>query len=85
VSAYDPVAEDEARALMPGVTFAPSALDAVAGADACILVTEWPEFAELDWTAVKDAMTGELLVDGRNYADRDAVRAAGLTYEGIGR
>jgi UDPglucose 6-dehydrogenase len=85
VTAYDPVAADEARALMPGVTFAPSALEATAGADACILVTEWPEFAQLDWAAVKDAMAGELLVDGRNYADRDAVRAAGLTYEGIGR
>jgi UDP-glucose 6-dehydrogenase len=85
VSAYDPVAEQEARALMPGVRFAPSALEAVAGADACILVTEWPEFAELDWTEVKTAMTGELLVDGRNFADRDAVLAAGLTYEGIGR
>jgi UDPglucose 6-dehydrogenase len=85
VSAYDPVAEREARALMPGVSFAPSALEAVVGADACILVTEWPEFAELDWAAVKDAMAGELLVDGRNYADRDAVLGAGLTYEGIGR
>jgi UDPglucose 6-dehydrogenase len=84
-SAYDPVAEREARALMPGVSFAPSALEAVVGADACILVTEWPEFAELDWAAVKDAMAGELLVDGRNYADRDAVLGAGLTYEGIGR
>ena len=85
VSAYDPVAEQEARALMPGVRFASSALAAVAGADACILVTEWPEFAELDWNAVNDAMTGGLLVDGRNYADREAVLAAGLTYEGIGR
>jgi UDPglucose 6-dehydrogenase len=85
VSAYDPVAADEARALMPGVSFAPSALEAAAGADACILVTEWPEFAQLDWAAVKGAMAGELLVDGRNFADREAVRAAGLTYEGIGR
>jgi UDPglucose 6-dehydrogenase len=85
VSAYDPVAADEARALMPGVSFAPSALEAAAGADACILVTEWPEFSQLDWAAVKGAMAGELLVDGRNFADREAVRAAGLTYEGIGR
>jgi UDPglucose 6-dehydrogenase len=49
VSAYDPVAEEEARKLMPGLKFADSALEAVTGADACILVTEWPEFAELDW------------------------------------
>jgi UDPglucose 6-dehydrogenase len=85
VSAYDPVAETEARKLMPGVEFADSALGALEGADACILVTEWPEFAELDWVAVKQRMAGDLLVDGRNFADREAVIDAGFTYEGIGR
>ncbi len=85
VSAYDPVAEEEARKLMPGVEFADSALGALDGADACILVTEWPEFAELDWVAVKERMAGRLLVDGRNFADREAVTDAGFTYEGIGR
>ena len=52
VRAYDPVAEEEARKLMIGVEFADSALDAVTGADACIIVTEWPEFAELDWSEI---------------------------------
>ena len=85
VSAYDPVAETEARRLMTGVQFSPSALDAVRGADACVLVTEWPEFAQLDWVQVREAMAGDLLVDGRNFADRDAALAAGLTYEGVGR
>jgi UDPglucose 6-dehydrogenase len=85
VSAYDPVAEDEARKLMPGVEFADTALGALEGADACILVTEWPEFATLDWAAVKERMAGTLLVDGRNFADREAVADAGFTYEGIGR
>ncbi|MGH2876504.1 MAG: UDP binding domain-containing protein [Solirubrobacteraceae bacterium] len=55
------------------------------GADACVLVTEWPEFAELDWAQVRERMAGSLLVDGRNFADRERVRAAGLEYEGIGR
>jgi UDPglucose 6-dehydrogenase len=85
VAAYDPVAEQEARKLMPGVHFADSALAAVRGADACVLVTEWNEFAALDWAEVADAMTGSLVVDGRNFADREAVLAAGLSYEGIGR
>jgi UDPglucose 6-dehydrogenase len=85
VSAYDPVAEAEARKQMTGVEFAGSALDAVAGADACILVTEWAEFAELDWVEVRKRMAGALVVDGRNFADREAVLAAGFTYEGIGR
>ncbi len=85
VSAYDPIAEDEARKMMRGVEFADSAMQAVDGADACILVTEWPEFAELDWREVKQRMAGDLLVDGRNFADREEVIAAGFIYEGIGR
>jgi UDPglucose 6-dehydrogenase len=85
VSAYDPIAEDEARKLMPGVEFADSALEALSGADACIVVTEWPEFAELDWSAVRERMAGALVVDGRNFADREAVTEAGFIYEGIGR
>jgi UDPglucose 6-dehydrogenase len=85
VVAYDPVAEDEARALMPAVEFAPSALDAVHGADAVVLVTEWGEFRELDWNQVAQSMAGDLVVDGRNALDPQGVRAAGLVYEGIGR
>jgi UDPglucose 6-dehydrogenase len=85
VRAYDPVAEDEARKLMPGLTFADDALDAVAGADAAVLVTEWDEFKELDLAAVAEAMRGNLVIDGRNALDPEAVRAAGLTYEGVGR
>jgi UDPglucose 6-dehydrogenase len=85
VSAYDPIAEEEARKLMPGVRFADSALEALRDADAAVLVTEWPEFSELDWAQVREAMAGTLLVDGRNYADRAAAEAAGLTVEGIGR
>ncbi len=85
ISGYDPVAEAEARKLIQGIDFAPSALDAVDGADAVVLVTEWPEFAELDFSDVAARMTGELIVDGRNYLDPEKVRAAGLVYEGIGR
>jgi UDPglucose 6-dehydrogenase len=85
VRAYDPVAEDEARKLIRGVDFTPSAAEAVAGADAVVLVTEWPEFGELDFEAVAATMRGRLIVDGRNFLDPGAVSAAGLTYEGIGR
>jgi UDPglucose 6-dehydrogenase len=85
VRAYDPVAEDEARKLMVGVEFADSALDALAGADACIIVTEWPEFAELDWQAAAERMPGRVVVDGRNLLDPAPLRAAGFAYEGVGR
>jgi UDPglucose 6-dehydrogenase len=85
VVAYDPVAEERAGELLPGVEMSQTALDALDGADAAVLVTEWPEFAELDWGEVAKRMSTPLLVDGRNFLDAEAVRAAGLTYEGIGR
>jgi UDPglucose 6-dehydrogenase len=85
VRAYDPIAEHAARALMPQLDYADSALDAIVDADAVILVTEWPEFLQLEWNEVARAMRGTLLIDGRNALDGDAVRAAGLSYEGIGR
>jgi UDPglucose 6-dehydrogenase len=86
VRAYDPIAEEEARKLMPhGVNFAGSAMQAVDGADAVVLVTEWPEFADLDLAEVKERMRGRLIVDGRNFLDPVLTQRAGLTYEGIGR
>jgi UDPglucose 6-dehydrogenase len=85
VRAYDPVAEPEARKLMVGVEFADTALDALDGSDAAVIVTEWPEFCELDWGEVARRMSGRLVVDGRNCLDPAAVVAGGLTYEGIGR
>ncbi|HTZ63151.1 MAG TPA: UDP-glucose/GDP-mannose dehydrogenase family protein [Solirubrobacteraceae bacterium] len=85
VSAYDPVAETEARKLMPQLSYRDTALDAVRDADAVVLVTEWKELRELDWNEVARAMRGTIVIDGRNALDADAVRAAGLAYEGIGR
>jgi UDPglucose 6-dehydrogenase len=85
VSGYDPVAEGPAHELLPGVELCDSVQQAVEGADAAILVTEWPEFAELDWTSLAERMATPLLIDGRNFLDPQALRAAGFTYEGIGR
>jgi UDPglucose 6-dehydrogenase len=85
VRVYDPVSEQEARRLIRGVHFATDALDAIEGADAVVLVTEWDEFVTLEWDQVAARMTGTLVLDGRNALDREAVAAAGLTYEGIGR
>jgi UDPglucose 6-dehydrogenase len=85
VVAYDPIAETEARKLITGIEFAANALEVVDGADAVVLVTEWDEFKDLDFAAVAEKMSGELLIDGRNALDPDAVRAAGLVYEGVGR
>jgi UDPglucose 6-dehydrogenase len=85
VVAFDPIAEQVAAPLMPGVEMAGSAMEALDGADAAVLVTEWPEFAELDWGEVARRMNTPLLVDGRNFLDPDKVRAAGIAYEAIGR
>jgi UDPglucose 6-dehydrogenase len=85
VVAFDPVAQERGRELLPGVEMAASAMEAVEGADAAVLVTEWPEFAELDWAEVAKRMANRLLVDGRNFLDPKTVRDAGITYEAIGR
>ncbi|MDP9189769.1 MAG: UDP-glucose/GDP-mannose dehydrogenase family protein [Actinomycetota bacterium] len=85
VAAYDPVATERARGLLPNVEMGSSALEVLQDADAAVLVTEWPEFAELDWSSVAAAMKTPLVVDGRNFLDADAIHRAGLTYEGVGR
>jgi UDPglucose 6-dehydrogenase len=85
VSAYDPIAEEEAGRLMPQLVYCDTALAAVAEADAIVLVTEWKELRELDWSDVSARMRGDVLIDGRNALDQEAVRSAGLRYEGIGR
>ncbi len=84
VVAYDPVAMDAARALLDGVELCDSAFAALEGADAAVLVTEWAEFAEIDWVEAAGLMARPLLIDGRNFLDAKALTAAGFEYEGIG-
>ena len=83
VSAWDPVADGAAH--LHGVVIADSALDALAGTDAAVVVTEWPELRELDWAAARSRMAGNVVVDGRNLLDPEEMRALGFAYEGIGR
>jgi UDPglucose 6-dehydrogenase len=83
VRAWDPVAD--ASSVLSGVTFCDSVLEAVSGADAAVIVTEWPELRELASAEVRDAMHAPLIVDGRNLLDPEAARGAGFAYEGIGR
>jgi UDPglucose 6-dehydrogenase len=84
VRAFDPVATEEALKIMPELDCTDSVEDVIAGADAIVLVTEWPQFLALDWDAVAAAMSGNVVIDGRNALDAAAVRSAGLEYEGIG-
>jgi len=88
VMAYDPVAMEQARRVF-GTTarlrYAASPMDAVAGADAVVVVTEWQEFRSPDFSELKRTLRQPLLFDGRNLFDPKEVRAAGLEYFGIGR
>ncbi|HET6793434.1 MAG TPA: UDP-glucose/GDP-mannose dehydrogenase family protein, partial [Acidimicrobiales bacterium] len=83
VTAHDPV--------VPGVPFLPDlrlvgdVMEAVGQADAVVLMTEWPEYAAIDWAAVGAAMRGRTVIDGRNVLDPAVVAQAGLDYDGMGR
>ncbi len=88
VAAYDPVAMDEARRVfgtLSRLAYADSPMDAVTGADALVVVTEWQEFRSPDFSQLRRTLRQPLLFDGRNLFDPKEVRAAGLEYFGIGR
>jgi UDPglucose 6-dehydrogenase len=84
---YDPVAMERAKALpeFEGVKFAKDAYDALHGADAAAVVTEWPDFKDLDLKRAKKLMRTAVILDGRNVFDPEAARALGFDYAGVGR
>lgn len=85
VSAFDPIAIENARNILPsGVTYGQDIYDAVEGADALILLTEWKQFRLPNWKRVKELMRGNLVVDGRNIYPAEELEALGLVYTGIG-
>lgn len=85
VAAYDPEAIGTARRLHPELDYVESATEAVTGADIVLVLTEWNEFRELDAPTVAAAVANPVVIDGRNCLDRDAWRAAGFAYHGMGR
>jgi UDPglucose 6-dehydrogenase len=87
VVAYDPMprARAGAAAIVDGLEVADTALDALIGAQAVGLVTEWSEFADLDWNDLRTVVGGGFVFDGRNALDATAVIAAGFQYDGFGR
>jgi UDPglucose 6-dehydrogenase len=86
VQAYDPEAGKGARAVFGArVTLAPRSYDALVGADALVLVTEWNEFREPDFKKMRKLMRAPVVFDGRNIYNREQMRADGFTYFGIGR
>lgn len=86
VRAFDPVAmENAARALTEkNLTYVKKATDALKGADALVIATEWDEFRVVDYTDLKKHMKGSIIYDGRNVLERSEAEAAGFTYYGVG-
>jgi UDPglucose 6-dehydrogenase len=85
VSAFDPVAREQAEKIFTGIQFASDAYEAAADADVLVIVTEWDEFRALELDRIADSLRGKVLVDLRNVYDRKDAEAAGLAYYGVGR
>ncbi|GHJ32900.1 MULTISPECIES: UDP-glucose dehydrogenase family protein [Streptomyces] len=83
--AYDPALSESRPDLSDLLTLADTPEEAVRGARACLVLTEWPEFRDLDWKRVAGLLQAPVVYDFRNLLDPDELRRAGLTCEGIGR
>ena len=88
VTAYDPVAMAETKRIYgdePRLTLADKPMDALEGADALLIVTEWKEFRSPDFERIKSALKQPVIFDGRNLYEPEVPRAAGIEYSAIGR
>ena len=85
IRAYDPVAMEKAKAVLPDIEYCESQYHAAEGADAILLVTEWDQFRKVDWARLKAVVEQRLIVDGRNMFDPTEVVRNGFRYVGIGR
>jgi len=85
VQAYDPVAMGVAGRMVPGLRLVESAFEVAEGVDALVLITEWNEFRHLDMRRIKEAMAGDVLLDGRNIWNPKEMTALGFRYAGVGR
>ena len=85
LKAYDPVGKEQASALLPGVTWCDSVLEAAQDADLAVVLTEWNEFRAVSLRAMKEKMRGDILVDLRNIYRPELAKEAGLNYFSLGR
>ncbi len=85
IKAYDPESMHEAREMMPDITYCDNEYEAIDGADALAILTEWDQFRALDLIQVKASLKTPLVVDLRNVYDPTAMRDQGFIYHGIGR
>lgn len=85
VKAYDPVAMDRAKKIMPDIGYCKNAYEVAEDVDAILLVTEWEEFARMNLDKVKKTMRQPVFIDGRNVFEPEKMRKLGFIYSGIGR
>ncbi len=85
VKAFDPVGRDQAKKVLPDITFCDSPYEAAENADALVIVTEWEQFRALDFKRLKKIMTTPAVVDLRNIYRGDDLQKEGFDYEGVGR
>lgn len=85
VTAFDPVAMDEARHFLPDIEYAADEYDAIDGADILVFITEWNQFRALDLTRVKQLLKSPKIADLRNIYEPEDMRAMGFEYVGVGR
>jgi UDPglucose 6-dehydrogenase len=84
VVGYDPAAGSRAARAVAGLVACDTAIDALAGAEACVIATEWPEFKDLDWSHVRGLLASPIVVDGRRLLDPGEMRDLGYRYERVG-
>jgi UDPglucose 6-dehydrogenase len=85
VKAFDPVAMEEAKAVLPELEFGKDAYDIAKGADALVLATEWNQFRRLDLPRIKNLLKSPIFIDLRNVYEPDQMRRLGFNYSCVGR
>ena len=85
INAYDPVAKEKAKLVLPNINYCNDAYDAAQGADAILIVTEWEEFREVDWDRTRKSVERPLIFDGRNMLDAKEMAGLGFDYVGVGQ
>lgn len=85
IRTYDPEAMEKAKTLISAIHYCDTAYQVADDADAIMIVTEWPQFRDLDWRAIEKSMARPLILDGRNLLDGEQMRALGFEYQGTGK
>ncbi len=85
IKAYDPVVKGRPEALTEKVKICSDEYEAIDGADVLIIATEWGQFKELDFEKIRKIMNNNIIIDGRNFFEREELEKLGFKYIGIGR